>query len=328
MGDKRVLNPGLADVFTSLIREIREWIASGQPILEPDVYANIRKRANNLRPFQADILKSVADQVKAEQFSLKEAQTIAITLFGKKSVWRWYTELVADMDVIVETVIQPIRRAEADPALVEEWNRQRTVENLTLRGEQVLKEEKYWFEVLADLRPNLEATRNLRRKINALETAAEKKINEIDALNCHIRSLKSKAQKAKGEDLVRIVEEAKALALIRITFRSHLQKMRDRLGVLTRSWLAATEQKIVLDAVEAMAALGRLFTEEDEIWQEIANPSLATVPAIDDDAIASEALMNVARRIRQKISGQPRYRREVMEEILARIENDACVLEV
>lgn len=332
--EERKLNPSQAEAYIGLVREIRSHLASGQTAFEPEAYKSIRTRARQLEPVKNEIVTALCDAIKDGTFSIAEVKAFITYMFGRrdqepfKQLDLTMTELGTMLDLEFERVLQNDRRS-IDQELVYMFNESRHPEALTAQLDRLCQEETYWLKTLSSLDPFVNLVIQNRGQADALEAKIEQLNNQIATLNGRIRILKLRARKANNEEVLLVAEEAEQLCRSRNRLRAKVENRRRKLREMDHAWLLSTEQWLESQASQSISALELIVSEAHEAMDFLANPPVQErAPKPDELNVLAEAYMNVVLRLRERIPGQSKYKREFMEALAQRLENEAYMLEV
>lgn len=337
--EKQNPNPCQGEALISLGRKIRKHLASGETRFNPETYKSIREKARLVWPFKNEVVAALCAAVKSGTLTIVEAKALVIHIFSKreKDAFRQLelsdVELGVMLDLEFEKLFQADRRAFYDPRLAEAFDDSLRPEVLEAEKNELPEEEAYWLRVLADMNSDshsiLDTVITSRSEVDELEADKERITNEIAGINVLIRDLKSKARKARDEEVIAIAKEIHELNSRRGELRQKVQQIDLGLSRISYNWLLSTEQKLENEADQAITALKAITTRASEINELLANPPTETdVPEVDELDIIAEAYSNVAHRVHERIPGLPRYKREFLEALARRLEEEAIILEV
>ena len=336
---EQTLSPGQEKDFVNLGRDILAHQESGERFT-PEEYNSVRERARFAQPFKKEIIAGLCARVRNGNLRFEQARALVVHLFGSRDkttlrlVKLAEIELWLSLDIEFENYFQKERRRHFDPRLAEAWDDAQQPEVLEAEKGELAEREAEWLRILADLNsefhPTVDEVIQIRGEVDLHEEARETLQNEIAEINRRIRDIKSEARKAKDEEALAMAEEVRQLDHERRRLRANFQEAEAELQGFGYGRLLSMEQELEHDASETIATLETIVARSRTIDDLLANsPSVTEVSEATDLDVTAEAYINVIRRIRDRIAGQPnKYKREFLESLARRLEDEAVIMEV
>lgn len=342
---EKELNPDQAkEIAEGLVREILEQTHRGATFFDPEVYDSIRKRAREIRPLiqplRDDSVSGLCEAIKSRKRTLAEAKALVTHIFGSKRInpelfqrlELAQEELGIALDIEMERLLQLDRRLVFDRRLVAVWNEEHQPEVLEASMEELRKKETFWLRALSGLGGDmLDGIRNIRVEADTHEAAIEQLVSDIVTLNSQIHQLKFEARRANDERVIEIADNVQGLAVKRDELRSKVWEHKEELRRINYGWILSHEGRLENEADVTISALEAISVGASEIKALMTNPlpqDDTEVPVADKLNIQAEAYINVALRIRERIPGRPKYKREALDKIARGLEEQASILEV
>lgn len=323
-------------IFRDVSEKVKAWLETGEPVMPSEQFRVLRYRAQLLRPVKVAILHVIAGLIRTGEWSLSDGIELAKMIFGRKYIWFWENQILAEIDVLAEEVVQAERRQTVDLPVLEKAMSAFTPDALEAERLAIRQEGVYWGRALQDIGSpynpmNLSLVRQVQENVDNIEVEIENILRDIIEINQLVKDLKATALEVEDWEVLDLAEEIKLLDQLRSEKRERLEEKRVELKQSGFSWLCSAEQVLEFSAREILNRISALEKRELEIDELLGQSSQeVSVPEPDELHVFAEANLNVAERLLAKAEQDrlPRYKQKGLIALAGQLVERAIILEV